>query len=131
MTHPLQTAIRQRVLAVAEERDLQINIADVDALTEAAIMAALAVPLPEAPLKLTNQQTGVLVGIALGDTEAATARRLCISLNTVKTHRHRLYRVLGARTAGESVAIAMSIGLLRPGRRARLALPGQRDGSTA
>ncbi|WP_406420865.1 response regulator transcription factor [Streptomyces sp. NBC_00842] len=130
MTHPLQSAIRARLLAVADERDIKITVADVEALTEAALVAALSAPVPEAPIKLTNQQLGVLIGIARGDTERATARRMCLTESTVKTHRRRLYSVLGAGTAAEAVAIAMSYGLLRPSRSARFALPGQRDRRT-
>lgn len=131
MTHPLQSAIRARLLAVAEERDLEITLADVNALAEAAAVAALSTPLPEAPIELSNQLNGVLAGIALGDTEEATARRMCLSPSTVKTHRRRLYRVLGARSAANAVAIAMSLGLLRPGRRVPLAVPSQRIGGSA
>jgi DNA-binding NarL/FixJ family response regulator len=109
---------------------MQITVPDVDALTEAAFTAALSVPVPDAPVRLTNQMLGVLIGTALGDTERATARRMCITESTVKSHRRRLYRVLGAGTAAEAVAIAMSYGLLHPSRSARFPLPGQRDRRT-
>ncbi|MEV7953686.1 response regulator transcription factor [Streptomyces sp. NPDC087532] len=131
MTHPLQAVIRARLLAVAEERDIEISVPDVDALTEAAVTAALEAPVPDAPVKLTNQMLGVLVAMALGDTERATARRMCITESTVKTHRRRVYRALGAGTAAEAVAIAMSYGLLHPSRSGLFSLPGQRDRRTS
>lgn len=128
MTHPLQTAIHTQLLAVAEERDLPITTADVAALTEAALGAALAVPRPDAPVQLTNQQLGVLIGLALGDSTEDTARHLCLSAFTVKTHRRLAYRKLGARSGSEAIAIAMSYGLLRPAlRTAPFPMPGQRD----
>ncbi|MFJ8863653.1 response regulator transcription factor [Streptomyces sp. NPDC102451] len=130
MTHPLQTAIHTQLLAVAEERDLPITTADVAVLTEAALGAAFAVPVPDAPVQLTNQQLGVLIGLALGDSVKATARRMCITPGTVKTHLRRLYRVLGVHTGAQAVAVAMSYGLLRPGG-APFALPGQRDRRTS
>ncbi|THA78383.1 LuxR family transcriptional regulator [Streptomyces sp. A0642] len=129
MRNHLETAIRTQLLAVAEDRDLDITTGDVAALTDAAVTAAYAPSLLAGPTELTNQQTGVLVGLALGDSVKVTARRMCLSVHTVKTHRRQLYKALGARTAPEAVAIAMSLGLLRLQR--PLAVPGQRDGSAA
>ncbi|MGW1813317.1 response regulator transcription factor [Streptomyces sp. NPDC002125] len=128
MTHPLQTAIRTQLLAVAEERDLAITTTDVAALAEAALTAVLSTPRPASPVQLTNQQLGVLIGLARGDAERDTARRMCISPFTVKSHRQSLYKALGVTSAGAAVATAMSYGLLRPGLHAApLSLPGQRE----
>ncbi|MEU8704167.1 helix-turn-helix transcriptional regulator [Streptomyces sp. NPDC048565] len=128
MTHPLQAAIRTQLLAVAEERDLPIATADAAALTEAALGAALAIPLPDAPVQLTNQQLGVLIGLARGDFAQETARRMCLTPSTVKTHLRHLYRRLGVRTGAQAVAVAMSYGFLHPALHAgSFPVPGQRD----
>lgn len=129
MTNRLQNAIRIRLLAIAEERDLPITVADVAALADAVHGAALDAMRPESPVTLTNQQVSVLAGLARGDAPTDTARRMCISSNTVRTHRQAAYKRLGARTAGQAIALAMSYGLIRPA--APHSLPGQRSGRTA
>ena len=127
MTHPLHSAIRAQLLAVAEELSLPITIADVAALTDAAVGAALATPTPDGSIKLSNQQTGMLVALAMGESTDATARRMCLSPWTVKTHRRKAYAKLGATTGAQAVATAMSLGLLRPGQVNPLPMPGQHD----
>lgn len=118
----MHAAIAARLLAVAEERDLQITVADVAALAD----AVLVMPQPDPAITLTNQQTGALIGLAVGDPLETTARRMCLSQHTVKSHRTGAYRVLGARTAAQAVAIAMSLGLLRTGLRTDpLPMPGR------
>lgn len=132
MTAPLRNAIRSELLHVAEERDLAITVADVTALAEAVLGAALDATYPASPVQLTNQQTSVLVGLAHGESPEDTARRLCVSSSTVRTHRRAAYKRLGARTAGQAIALAMTYGLLRPALRTYpLSLPGQRNGSAA
>ncbi|MFG2671397.1 response regulator transcription factor [Streptomyces sp. NPDC048445] len=128
MTNLLETSIRTQLLIAAETRDLDITTGDIVALTNAALTAAAAPALPGKPVTLTNQQTGVLVGLALGDPVTETARRMCLSVHTVKTHRRTLYKTLGAHTGAQAVSIAMSLGLLRPqGGDNALPLPGQGD----
>ncbi|MEV7712322.1 LuxR C-terminal-related transcriptional regulator [Streptomyces sp. NPDC088270] len=128
MTHSLRTEVRARLLAVADDRDLAVTVADVDALTAAVIQTLHADPTGPAPAKLTDQQTGVLVGLALGDSITDTARRMCVSSFTVKTHRRLTYKKLGARTGAQAVAIALSCGLLRPSPRSvSFPMPGQRS----
>ncbi|MFC9247786.1 helix-turn-helix transcriptional regulator [Streptomyces sp. NPDC057136] len=120
--HPAQDAVTARLLAVAEERDMPITVADVAALAA----AALAMPQASPASTLTNQQIGVLVGLAVGDSVEATARRMCLTTHTVKSHRAAAYRQLGARSAAQAVATAMSLGLLRTGT-APFPMPGQPD----
>jgi len=55
---------------------------------------------------LTPRELEVLSAIAIGDTNKAIARRLNISLHTVKFHVESLFRKLGARTRTEAVAKA-------------------------
>ncbi|MFG2589089.1 response regulator transcription factor [Streptomyces sp. NPDC048438] len=128
MTHPLQTAIRTQLLAIAEERDLPITTADIAALTEAALGAALTVPRPDASVQLTGQQLGVLIGLARGDFAQDTARRMCLTESTVKTHLRHLYRRLGVTTGAQAVAVAMSYGFLHPATHApSFTMPDQPD----
>lgn len=129
MTNRLQKTIRIQLLALAEERDLPITVADVAALANAVHSAVLDTLHPESPVTLTGQQVSVLTGLARGDAPADTARRMCISSNTVRTHRQAAYKRLGARTAGQAVALAMSYGLIRPA--APHSLPSQRNERSA
>ena len=55
---------------------------------------------------LTPRELDVLAAIADGDTNKAIARRLGISLHTVKFHVESVFRKLGARTRTEAVAKA-------------------------
>jgi len=55
---------------------------------------------------LTPRELEVLLAIADGDTNKAIARRLSISLHTVKFHVESVFRKLGARTRTEAVAKA-------------------------
>jgi DNA-binding CsgD family transcriptional regulator len=55
---------------------------------------------------LTPRELEVLTAIADGDTNKAIARRLDISLHTVKFHVESVFRKLGARTRTEAVAKA-------------------------
>ncbi|HET9174964.1 MAG TPA: response regulator transcription factor [Pseudolabrys sp.] len=60
----------------------------------------------EARALLTPRELDVLAAIADGDTNKAIARRLGISLHTVKFHVESLFRKLGARTRTEALAKA-------------------------
>ena len=53
---------------------------------------------------LSPQEERVLALVAEGLTNKAIARRLTISLHTVKFHLESLFRKLGARTRTEAVA---------------------------
>lgn len=62
---------------------------------------------------LTEREQDVLRLIAQGLTNKEIADRLILSLNTVKTHRLRLYQKLGLHTRAELVAFARRRGILR------------------
>ena len=64
--------------------------------------------MPESDIAalLTPREIEVLLAIADGDTNKAIARRLSISLHTVKFHIESMFRKLGARTRTEAVAKA-------------------------
>src|SRR5439155_26848988 len=63
-------------------------------------------PDSDARTLLTPRELEVLAAIADGETNKAIARRLSISLHTVKFHVESLFRKLGARTRTEAVAKA-------------------------
>ncbi|MFD8437411.1 hypothetical protein ACFV2I_20215 [Streptomyces microflavus] len=128
--HPLQNTIRAGLLAEAEGQDLPLTVAQVDRLAAAATTAALA--SSAAAPELSDEQVGVLVGLALGDSVQATGRRLHLSVHTVRTRRLSVYRALGVQTGSAAVALAMTHGLLRiPALSGRLPLPGQHHGGDA
>jgi two-component system response regulator NreC len=62
---------------------------------------------------LTDREQGVLRLIAEGLTNKEIADRLILSVNTVKTHRLRLYQKLHLHTRAELVAFARRKGILR------------------
>lgn len=61
---------------------------------------------PDGHALLTPRELDVLAALAEGLTNKAIARRLAISLHTVKFHLESLFRKLGARTRTEAVAKA-------------------------
>jgi DNA-binding NarL/FixJ family response regulator len=65
-------------------------------------------PMPESDVRalLTPRELEVLAAISDGHTNKAIARRLNISLHTVKFHVESVFRKLGARTRTEAVAKA-------------------------
>ena len=65
-----------------------------------------AVPEDEPRALLTPRELEVLAAIGEGLTNKAVARRLDISLHTVKFHIESLFRKLGARTRTEALARA-------------------------
>jgi DNA-binding CsgD family transcriptional regulator len=52
---------------------------------------------------LTRAETDVLASLVLGLTNSGIARRLCISVETVKTHLYRVFRKLGVRSRTEAL----------------------------
>lgn len=63
---------------------------------------------------LTAQQLEVLAGAATGETLEETASRMCLSFHTVKSHRVRAVKRLGARDMTHAVALAMAAGWIAP-----------------
>ena len=96
----------------------QASASQIDAAIRA-VSAGLIVRVPDAmdagfgvmretdgPALLTPRELEVLATLAEGMTNKAIARRLNISLHTVKFHVESLFRKLGARTRTEAVAKA-------------------------
>jgi len=65
---------------------------------------------PSGP-RLATRELEVLDGVRRGLTNAAIARELFVSVNTVKFHRTNLYRKLGAGSRSELLAEALRLGL--------------------
>lgn len=61
---------------------------------------------------LTPRELEVLRRLALGDTQGAAAKRLGLSLETVRKHAKKARARLGAKTNAQAVAIAISLDLI-------------------
>jgi DNA-binding CsgD family transcriptional regulator len=59
---------------------------------------------------LTQRETEVLSCMMAGLGREATAERLYMSINTVRTHSQRLLAKLGAHSSLEAVALALRVG---------------------
>lgn len=103
-------ALRQYILNAADELDLPLTVPQAEQLAD---RVAVRLSRGETPQTvLSNQLQAVLVGLASGENAETTARWMCLSPETVKTHRGRLYKALGAQTGAQAVAIATALGLL-------------------
>jgi DNA-binding NarL/FixJ family response regulator len=61
---------------------------------------------------LTARQLEILAAAAVGESVGETARRLFISMETVKGHRKNVRRLLAAGTTARAVYVARELGLL-------------------
>lgn len=100
--------VETALLDHADTAELTLTVAQVQGLAHAvaARLSAPAVTLPKSATVLTGQQIAVLRALAEGERTAKTARRLGLSENTIKTHRSRVYSILGA-TGGAPHAVAL------------------------
>lgn len=73
-------------------------------------------PEPDGDNPLSPREREVMALIAQGMTNSMIAKRLSLSLNTVKTHRMRIYQKLNLTDRASLVAYAVRKGLLHPGR---------------
>lgn len=63
--------------------------------------------------QLPPQLLKTLIRLAEGDSVTESARRMGLTPNTIKTHRLRLYKRLGARNPQHAVWLALSAGLIQ------------------
>lgn len=86
----------------------------VDPAAAAALLAEWRRPVSPRPRpELTAREQDVLAGISAGLSTKAIAQQLGVSTKTVEQQRTSLYKRLGVRGAGEAVAVAMQLGLVR------------------
>lgn len=95
-------------------RELVIRVARGRTVIDPRLVATL-IPVADGDA-LSRRETEVLHLMARGQSTDTIARRLGISINTVKSHRHALLAKLGARNRVEALVIADRQGLLRPQR---------------
>ena len=82
-------------------------------------LLAAPVPEPSGPIDLlTQRELDVLWCMVEGLDQAAIARRLYLSVNTVRTHRRRTLSKLAVHSSLEAVAVARRAGLIAGGRHA-------------
>lgn len=104
--------LRKHIVDTADELNLPLTMKQVDQLTTR--VAARVARGDKPQLTLSNQRYAVLVGLASGEEVVDTARRLCLSVDTVRTHRRALYKALGVGNGPHAVAVAMGLGILNP-----------------
>ena len=68
----------------------------------------------EIPSILTQTETEIVKGIALGKTTKEIAAERFSSIHTITTHRKNIFRKLGINTAHEAVKYALRAGLIDP-----------------
>ena len=73
---------------------------------------AAQIPRPCTVEPLTTRERDVLLSLGQGESEEQTAQRLGIAPNTVRAHRHHLYRHLGVRSPHDAVLQGLALGLL-------------------
>ncbi|MFD4968884.1 response regulator transcription factor [Streptomyces sp. NPDC058424] len=102
--------LRQHIAAAADELNLPLTVKHVELLASRVAERADSGHQPRKAL--TRQMYAVLVGIANGESSTETGKRLSVTAHTVRTHKLRLYKALGARNAAHAVAIATQLGIL-------------------
>ncbi|MGW4043032.1 response regulator transcription factor [Streptomyces sp. NPDC004721] len=103
--------LRQQIATAADELNLPLTVKHVELLASRVAERADGGHQPRRAL--TRQMYAVLVGIANGESSTETGKRLSVTAHTVRTHKLRLYKALGARNAAHAVTIAMRLGILR------------------
>ena len=101
-----------RQLMAQAATDLGIRLTEYEVAALARHITVKATQAPVGGRRLTPRLVDTLQALAAGENLPETAARLCISEDTVKTHRRRLYKQLGARSGPHAVAIASRRGLL-------------------
>jgi DNA-binding CsgD family transcriptional regulator len=116
--------LRQLLAEAADESGIALSQREIDVLAHRVTVKAS--QGLRSVLRLTPRLFDTLQGLAAGENLGETAARLNVSEDTLKTHRRRLYKRLGATGGAHAVAIAGSQGLLLP---IGVAAPGGRPAS--
>lgn len=106
----MPNGLRQLMREAANELGIQLTEYEVAALARQ--ITVKGAQLPATGRNLSPRLVDTLQGLAAGENLPETAARLQVSEDTVKTHRRRLYRQLGAKSGPHAVAIASREGLL-------------------
>lgn len=116
---PLQATLRSLADARAEIIRLNMEVARLEhALTAANILAAVLVP-PEAVIArlekaLSKRQQEILIRIMAGDSTDDIAKRLYLSVSTVKIHIGHIYRKTGVHNRAAVTMAGVHLGLETP-----------------
>jgi DNA-binding NarL/FixJ family response regulator len=102
--------LRQLMAQAASELDIRLTEYEVAALAQQ--ISRKAAQAPVGGRRLSPRLVDTLQALAAGENLPETAARLQVSTDTVKTHRRRLYKQLGAKSGAHAVAIASRRGLL-------------------
>ena len=70
-------------------------------------------------MRISNREIEVLELISKADSSSIIAKKLCISLETVKSHRKNLLYKLNARNSAETVRRGFELGFLKVQREQR------------
>lgn len=103
--HEQEVALAARATALADQTGMQPSMLQA--------MAQGSVPVSTNPL--TEAQRLVLASLRPGDTIAAAAARMFVSVNTYKTHLRKSYRKLGVTSRDDAVAMARAYGWISTG----------------
>ncbi|MER7815584.1 LuxR C-terminal-related transcriptional regulator [Streptomyces sp. NPDC096153] len=112
-----RTRVGLALLNHAKQERLPLTHQQVHQLSRIATNAALnvpTVPVPADEVLLTSREMDVLYGLVRGLSAQQTANELFLSINTVKTHRRKLFKHLGVENAVEAAVKAVALQLVRP-----------------
>ncbi|WP_069387171.1 helix-turn-helix domain-containing protein [Cellulosimicrobium cellulans] len=114
-----------RAVALLPEEDREA-LTQAGALRAADVLPALPAPSRDVSLvRLTRREDVVLHALAEGGTMPAVARRLGVSVHTVRSQASSLYAKLGATSRAEALARAEHLGLVDRDRDQRSGSPGR------
>lgn len=114
--------MRHWIYAAADDLNLPITTTQANRLANHVALSAARGLTPK--VRLSDRGYTVLAGLAWGEAVQDTAARLGLNVKTVKTHRCRMYQLLGAENGPHAVAIAMGLGLLRAAEQEAAGQPG-------
>lgn len=112
MSAPNPNGLRHLIFEAAVDMGLTMTTSEIAHLAH--LVTVKAAERSQINTALAPRLMETLQGLATGESREETAERIHVSLDTLRTHRTRLYKVLRARTGAHAVAIASRHGLLAP-----------------